>query len=921
MKILNSLFFCLFFAINCLAIEPINTKVNNQLNPLGIDIPIPEFSWTLTSSERGSSQSAWEIVVSDNENTLNSGKKLTWESGKVTGSQFFGVVYKGQPLKPFTRYFWKVRVWDQNGKESKWSNVSWFETSMLSTSDWKAQWISDTKPLPAKDEDFYKPSPNPLLRKEFNLKKEIQSARLYITGLGYYTAGINGERVGDHMLDVPLTQYSKQVMYSTYDVTALFHKGTNAIGVSLGNGWYNPMPIRLFRSTNLREAMTVGKPCLKAQIRVTYTDGSIETIVSDQSWKAGEGPVLMNSVYLGETYDARLEQKGWDRPGFNDSKWTAAKVVNGPSGKLAAQDIPPIRITKILKPVKITEPAPGIYLFDFGQVFAGVPRLRVNGPAGKTITLREGEDIHADGSLNFLTVITGQLKAMWNLRGGPGCPDNPMNIITYTLKGNGEEIYTPQFTFSSFRYVEVSGFPGKPGLDALEGLRMNTDVEETGSFECSNPMFNQLHEAVKWTFQSNIFSIQSDCPAREKFGYGADIVATTEAFCYNYDMSRFYRKIARDFVNDVRPKGGMPEIAPYNGLAIKGIGDQSGPLGWQLAFPYSVKQVYDFYGDKAFVEQNYEILKRQVEFIRSVYPDNIVPQDISDHESIDEKPEAFTATCFYLQHVNILLEWGELLQKQSDVAEFKKLAEDIRQAAIRKFGKGDGIFDNGTQAAQLFALYHNTVSENEKQAAFKHLLEEIYLKHKGHLSTGIFATKYLFDISRIWNRNDVAYSVANQRSFPGYGYMLDHGATTLWESWEYPDTVNSQNHPMFGSVDEWFYRSLLGINSITPGFRTFHIKPQPAGDLYWAKGYYDSQSGRITSEWNSENTIFKMRVGIPANTTALVYVPSLPGRIVKEGEQDAKSVQGLQFKEYKDGYAVFQANAGNYSFTSIFQKQ
>jgi len=920
-----SFILCLIFGLGALKVwagmEPGQLRTDMSEKPLGLDSQSPLFSWIVNSTERGTIQKAFEIWLSTDEKSLENGKNLFWQSGKILGNQTFGIPYSGKELKSFTRYYWKVRIWNQNGEPSAWSKLSWFETSIMNLSDWKAQWISDAIPLPSKDEDFYKPSSNTLLRKEFNLKKEISSARLYITGLGYYTASINGSRVGDHMLDAALTQYAKQVMYSTYDVTALFRKGQNAIGVSLGNGWYNPMPIRLFQSTNLRDAKTVGKPCLKAQIRIIYTHGSVETIGTDHSWKVGEGPVLMNSIYLGETYDARLEQKGWNMPGFNDSQWMASTAVNGPAGKLIAQDIPPIRITKILKPVKITQPKPGVYLFDFGQVFGGVPRLKVKGTAGTTVVLKGGEDIHADGTLNYLTVITGQLKAMWNLRGGPGCPDNPINIITYTLKGEGDETFTPQFTFSSLRYVEVTGFPGTPTLEALEGIRMNTDVEETGSFECSNTMFNRLYDVTRWTFLSNIFSIQSDCPAREKFGYGADIVATAEAYCYTYDMNRFYRKIAQDFVNDVRPKGGMPEIAPYNGLAVKGIGDQSGPLGWQLAFSYCVKQVYDFYGDKAFVEKNYEVLKRQVEFIRSMFPNHIVPQDISDHESIDAKPEAFTATSFYLQHVNILVEWAEILQKQTDITTYKKLAEDIRMAALKEFGKGNGIFDNGTQAAQLFALYHDIVPENEKVPAFKHLLEEIYYKHKGHLSTGIFATKYLFDVSRMWNRNDVAYSVANQHTFPGYGYMLDHGATTLWESWEYPDTVNSQNHPMFGSVVEWYYRSLLGINSITPGFKTFYIKPQPAGDLYWARGHYDSQSGRIVSEWNTESTTFRMRVGIPANTTALVYVPSLPGLPVKESGGDAKTAPGLQFKEYRDGYAVFEAGSGTYNFESIFQKQ
>lgn len=900
--------------------SPSNLKVDMKVKPLGIDSRAPMFSWIILGKERDITQSAYEIVVAYSEKELTEGKNLVWSTGTVKSNRTFEIRYQGKELKSFTRYYWKVRIRDQKGNLSPWSETSWFETAMLDESDWKAAWISDSRPLPSKDEDFYKEERNPLLRKEFSAKKEIKSARLYISGLGYYEASINGKRVGDHMLDAALTQYARQVMYSTYDITGLLRSGDNAIGVSLGNGWYNPMPIRLFQRFNLREFYTVGKPCLKAQIRITYTDGSAGIIVTDQSWKSGEGPVTMNSVYLGETFDARLVQNGWNDIGFDDSNWHSATQVSGPAGKLIAQYIPPIRVTKVLKPIRITEPKPGIFIFDFGQIFAGVPRLKVKGETGSKITLRSGEDIHADGTLNNLTVIAGQLKSMWNLNGGPGCPPDPSNIITYTLKGSEEETYTPQFTFSSFRYVEVKGYPGKPDSDAVEGLRMNTDIEEAGSFECSNIMFNQLEEVIKRTFLSNIFSIQSDCPAREKFGYGGDIVATSETFCYFYDMSNFYRKIMQDFANDVRPRGGMPETAPYNGIADKSIGDNSGPLGWQLAFPYGLKQLLEFYGDKAFLEKNYDILKQQVDFIRSVFPEHIVPIDISDHESIDPKPEALTATAFYLQHVQILTEFAFILNKQTDAETYGKLAEEIRLAAINAFlQRGTGIFSNGTQAAQLFAFYHNLVPENEREAAMKQLVNEIFIKHKGHLSTGIFATKYLFDIFRKENLNNIAYTVANQRLYPGYGYMLDHGATTLWESWIYPDTVASQNHPMFGSVGEWFYRSLLGINALEPGFTRFYIKPQPAGDLRWAKGYYDAVTGRIESEWRIEGPKFYLNVSIPANTSALMYIPSSPVMKISEGNNNIDAVDGLKFKELKDGYAVYEASSGSYSFVSAFQ--
>ena len=395
-----------------------NLRLNTTVDPFGIDDPSPIFSWVVQSQVRGTSQTAYEILVSKDEKKLGAGSGNSWHSGKVSSNATFGIKYLGKPLKSFKRYYWKVRIWNQNNEVSEWSPVSCFETSMMKKSDWKAQWISDQRPMPVKDEDFYIETPNPLLRKEINLKKEVRSARLYIAGLGYSISYVNGQRVSDHMLDMPWTQFAKQVMYRTFDITTLLRKGKNAIGVMLGNGWYNPMPIKLFQTWNLRNTLTVGKPCLKAKLRITYNDGSIETIFTDESWKAGEGPVLKNSVYLGEMYDARLEQKGWTEPGFNDSHWQNARLEVGPKGQLIAQFLPPIRATRILKPVKITEPKPGVYLFDFGQNFAGVPRLKVKGPSGAIVIMRSGEDIHADGTLNFLTVITTQLKAMFNLNGG-----------------------------------------------------------------------------------------------------------------------------------------------------------------------------------------------------------------------------------------------------------------------------------------------------------------------------------------------------------------------------------------------------------------------------------------------------------------------------------------------------------------------
>ncbi len=687
-------------------------KVDRRTNPLGFDNPVPEFSWIILSEDRGTTQLAYEIMVSDDMDKLEAGTGNIWQSGRVETSQMFGVRYSGRPLVSFKRYYWKVRFWDGQGNASEWSQPAWFETSMMNASDWKAKWITDQRPLPQKDEDFYKETPNPLLSKDLQIKKEVQSARLYIAGLGYSIAYINGQRIGDHRLDMPWTQFGRQVMYNTFDVTEILHKGKNTLAAMLGNGWYNPMPIRLFQRWNLRDYLTVGKPCLKAQLRIVYEDGTTETIITDNSWKAGDGPVLKNSVYLGELYDARLEQKGWNEPGFSNSQWKNARVIQGPGGILIARYIPPVRVTKTVKPIKMTEPSPGVYIFDFGQNFAGVPRLKVHGPTGTRVVMRGGEDIHPDGTLNYLTVITAQLKSMWNLKGGAGCPEDPMMINTYILSGNGEEVFTPEFTFSGFRYLEVTGYPGIPDLNAVEGLRMNTDLEMAGSFECSNDLFNRIQEATLWTFMSNLFSVQSDCPAREKLGYGADIVVTAEAFCYNFDMSSFYRKMVQDFANDVRPNGGMSEIAPNVGINEAGMGGETGSPGWQLAFPFGMKVLHDYYGDRATLEKHYQVLKKQVDFMHSVTPGHIVQKDIGDHESIDAKPTALSATAFYYHHVIILKEFAELLNKEDDITAYGKLADEIRTTILKTFLKpGTGIFDSGTQGAQLIAFNYDLVPD------------------------------------------------------------------------------------------------------------------------------------------------------------------------------------------------------------------
>ncbi len=880
---------------------------------MGIDIKTPRFNWILASDERNQNQLAYEIIVSDQLKDIQQGKGNNWSTGKINSNQNSQIEYAGSPLQSFTRYYWRVRVYNQKNEVSSWSDINWFETAMLSASDWKAAWIDDGSKQPEKDEDYYKDDRMPLFRKAFNITKKISSARIYISGVGYYEAYLNGNKIGDHMLDPGFTTYKKEVLYTSYDITSLLKKGDNVAGIMLGNGWYNPLPFKLFGRWDLRDYQQTGRPCLKAQMHIRYTDGSDDIIATDASWQCAPGPVTHNNVYLGEQYDARLEQKNFSGTG-NMPTWKNASLTDGPSGTLTAQMQPPIKITKVLHPVRITEPRKDTFIVDMGQNFAGVARIKVKGPAGALIALRYGEDLFEDGTLNYLTTCATQIKK-GGIKAGPGAPETAWQEDRYILKGEGVEIWSPRFTFHGFRYVEVTGWPGKPTVNDIEGLRMNADFENAGNFSCSNDMFNHLHEAIQWTFLSNVFSVQSDCPGREKMGYGGDMVATADAFIYNFNMANFYAKAVNDFANEQRKEGGITEIAPFTGIADKGYGDESGPLGWELAFPYLQKQLYDFYGDKQIIADHYDAFKKQLDFLASKSTDHIFYWDISDHEALDAKPESLTAACFYYHHVCLAVSFASILNKPDDSAKFAQRAERIKNAIVNKFlVHGTGRFDNATQSAQAFALWYQL--SPEKDSTMKILMNEL-ARHGGHLSTGIFATKMMFDVLRENNRNDIAYQIANQRTFPGWGFMLANGATTLWETWAYPKDGPSQNHPMFGSIDEWFYRSLLGINAAAPGFEKVIIKPQPVTDLTWAKGDYSSIKGKIESGWKIDGAHFTLHVSIPPNMKAEIWVPSKDGELT-ENNRPVNENSDIKRVKFEDGYVVVEAGSGSYEFASTY---
>jgi alpha-L-rhamnosidase len=896
-------------------------KCEYRVNPLGLDTPQPRLSWLLESPDRGQKQTGYQVLVATTAGLLAKDKGDLWDSGKVSSGESVQVVYGGKPLRPGQRVHWKVRAWDRNARSSAYSAAAWWEMGLLGPADWRAAWITRKRTEPLSEQKMFEDDPAPLFRKEFLLEKKISRARVYVSGLGYYELRLNGQRVGDQVLDPGWTAYSKRVLYSSYDVTDLLKRGQNALGVMLGNGWFNPLPLRLWGHISPRENLMIGEPRVILQLAVDFTDGTSQTIVTDESWKVSNGPILRNSVYLGEVYDARKERPGWDRAGFDDSGWQPAASATETLGPLRAQSAPPIRVTRVLKPVKLTEPKPGVWIFDLGQNFAGWVRLRVQGPAGVRVTLRSGELLYPDGTLNGMTAVCGQIK-----QGGPnyryagtGAPKTAWQVEEYILKGEGKEVYTPRFTFHGFRYVEVTGFPGKPSLATFEGLRLNSDVAPAGSFTCSNEEFNRIQQMVLWTELSNLFSVESDCPHREKFGYGGDIVAAGEMAMFNFDMSRFYGKAVADLADAVRPNGGFTETAPFVGISDESLGVGSGPVGWGTAQPFLLSRLYQYYGDRRLLEENYELTKRWIALLQSQAQDGILDNGISDHESLVPKPRALTGTAFYYFNVKLFSNIARALGKEAEAAEAETLAETIKAAFNRKFLQaGTGRYDTATQACQAFALYMGLVPPEEKDRALAVLVRDIMDANKGHLSTGIFGTKYMLQALADLGRADVAFEIVNQRTFPGWGHMLENGATTLWEHWAFSDNTYSHNHPMFGSVSEWFYKVLGGINPApeAAGFDKIIIRPQPVGDLKWVKASYDSAHGKVVSEWSREAGKFHLRVRVPLGAEARVFLPAKEGTPVTESGRPIEHAPGVQLVSREHDRVIVAVGSGEYEFRS-----
>ena len=896
----------------------IDLRTEYRVNPLGIGTPVPRLSWALDSDSRNCTQRAYRILVADTEEDLENEVGSLWDSGKVQSSETLNIPYAGIPLKSGQKCFWKVRVWDGNGRVSDWSETAFWETALLEPDDWQAEWIYDGKPLPKEEAEFYKNDPAPLFRKSFILAQKPVKARLYISGLGYYEAYLNGQRVGDRVLDPGWTDYARRILYSTYDVTTLLQKGPNCLGVVLGNGWYNPLPLRMWGRLNLREYLPVGRPCLIAQLHISFADGSCYTVVSDSSWKVHDGPILRNNIYLGEVYDARQELHGWNTPGFDDTAWKQAVSAPNPGGRLEPQSQPPIRIKEEIRPCSISEPRPGVYIVDFGENFAGLVRLQIKAPRGTKIRLRYGELLYPDGTLNPMTSVCGQIKGLRNDGspiGGPGAPEVAFQQDEYICKGGGKEVYIPHFTFHGFRYVEVTGFPGPLKPEALTGLRLHADVENAGSFICSDPLFNLIQEMTRRTFLSNLFSVQSDCPHRERFGYGGDMAVTCEAMMMNFNMATFYAKAVRDWQDAAFPNGMLTDTAPFVGIQYCGV-------GWAMIHPLLQAELYRYYANRRLIEEQYTTSRRWLNLVDSQYPDHIVTEGLGDHEGLEPAPVATIVTPLYAQSARILSQLASILELKDDVVKYKKLFQDIQRAYLGRFLEhGTGKVRPHTQATQAIALGLDLLPRKERARAVQVLIDKIKKEYHGHLSTGIFGTRFLLEVLSRAGQADLAAEIVRQTTFPGWGYMLERGATTLWEHWEFSDNTFSHNHPMFGSVSAWFFHWLAGIqpDPQAKGFDKFSIRPQPVRGITWVKAEYKSVRGVIRVFWKRDKEKFMLKITVPPNTRAKVFMPTSNVTSIREKGKSGRELLKKRAWKVGTGYAVCELGSGTYTFSSIYK--
>ncbi len=901
MKYILTLAFLFTFSMGMAQFAVYDLQVEHRKNPIGLDIPQPKFSWKLKSDRRNTMQSAYEIKIASNERDLKRGKNLSWSSRKVTSDQSVYIKYQGSSLKPDTKYYWQVRTWDDKNKASKWSEVALWHTAYFETSSWQAQWIS-----PGYEEDTIL-RPSPYFRKQFSANKTIAQATAYITSHGIYEAFINGKRLGDAYLTPGWTSYNKRLQYQVYDVTQHLQSGGNAIGVALGSGWYRG---KLAWQDGINH---YGKDiALLFQLNITYTDGSQEKVITDNSWKSNTGPILSAEIYDGEAYDARKEIANWHNVGFDDSDWKGVKVENYDKSHLIATYNEPIRKREVFEPINIFKTPENELVVDFGQNMVGWVQLKASGKAGTEIKISHAEVLTKEG--NFYTT---------NLRAAA-------QQNTFILKGDGIEVFEPHFTFQGFRYIKVEGYPGELTKENLKAFTLYSDMEKTGTFTSSEPLINQLQENIQWGQRGNFLDVPTDCPQRdERLGWTGDAQAFARTASFNFDVKNFFDKWLRDLEAD-QINGSVPFVIPH----VLGK-NAHGSAGWADAATIIPWTMYLAYGDKTVLETQFESMKAWVEYMRSKSTNNLWNKgfhfgdwlfyrpndDNSGRAAVTDK--YLIAQCFYAHSTELLVKTAKVLGKNQEAATYSQLLDKIRAAYQKEYLTPNGRLVSSTQTAYVLALQFDMLPENLRQQAADRLVENIK-SYNNHLTTGFLGTPYLCHVLSAWGYEDMAYTLLMQKSYPSWLYPVTMGATTIWERWDgmKPDStfqtpsMNSFNHYAYGAIGDWMYRNITGIDTEeeSPGYKEINIKPSIGGGLTDASATLESNYGLITSMWQKQGETLNMQVSIPPNTKATIYLMTTSEQSVTESDNPLNESDGIEILGKEGEYLKVKVGSGDYQF-------
>ena len=847
---------------------PRQLRCEYQLNPLGIDETRPHLSWLVTDDRQGAVQSAYQVVV------RNEAGDTVWDSGKIASDQSVHVEYSGASLLSRMHCLWQVRTWDAHGTASPWSEAAWWEMGLLQRGNWQASWVhqpaDQVKPL---DQDHEAVMASPLLRRTFTLPEPPRRARAYATARGVYELRINGQRVGKDLFAPGWTDYSQRVRYQTYDITELLRQGDNTIGAILGTGWYCGH-IAGWKKTY------GDRPQLLVQLEIETDDSQIVAITSDEAWKVATGPVLGSDMLMGETYDARLEIPGWDQIGFDDTTWSPVEVVALCDDGPALEAPLGTRVRKIteITPRKITEPTPGVYVFDLGQNLVGHVRLKIKGEAGQIVTLRFAEVLNPDG-----TIYTENLR-------------HAKATDHYILRGDkGGETWEPRFTFHGFRYVEVTGLKQTPALDLITGVVVHSDMPQTGSFECSHELLNQLQHNIEWGQRGNYLEVPTDCPQRdERLGWMGDAQVFAPTGCFNFEIAAFMGKWMTDVADAQRADGCFTDFAPDQKPALpkQDPPARRGSPAWADAGVIVPWTIYQRYGDKRILEHHYDTMARYIDFVACESEDRIGPDfgygDWLNHFAFT--PLDLIATAFNAHSTDLMCRIAKVLGRDDDVQRFTALLGEIKAAFNRRFVTPDGRLVGDTQTAYILALRFNLLPQALRRKAVSRLVYDVhhgrsaewpYHERKGHVSCGFVGVSYINDALTDAGHLDLAYQLLLNEDYPSWLFPVKHGATTIWERWDgwTPDrgfqdpNMNSFNHYAYGAIGQWLYETVAGIRPAQPGYKRIVIHPRPGGGLTYAKASYQSLYGLIESGWRLDGETFTLEVTIPPNTTATVTAP------------------------------------------------